>query len=346
MTEIPYGYLLSGPTEAMHRATEEFTTIAVDYDTTGQAAPVPYSPFETTLAKPVSVCGPGTFFGKATRKLTFEPLDEPGWWFDRSDLQEDLPTRVTMRNVWTTGQTVSNIVLRSGEPKNYVRMVEHIIALRLGLGLDRVMIRSESGDPPLFERGSLDLVDAIEQAGIIETTTPANWVTVKEPVCAVTPHGAFLAFRPCPPGGERRLRLDVAINFPTIIGKQRLRFDLNYHEFKAGSVARTNASAGKMIYCKTIGKIFADIRNLGYTKKNLLIAGRTRYANEPRLVHEKKALEAVWHRAALDLLAALALVDHGRFVGEVISYKAGHRLDVQLVTLCELHKLFTPSPHP
>jgi len=77
--------------------------------------------------------------------------------------------------------------------------------------------------------------------------------------------------------------------------------------------------------------IFADTRNIGYTPKNILIAGKRRYYNEPKLMHGEKSLEAVWHRATLDLLAALALADRGRIVGKVISYRAGHSLDVQMV---------------
>ena len=116
---------------------------------------------QTTIAKKVSVAGPGTFFGKATRTLTLEPTDREGWWFSRDDLDDSLPVQVSVRNVWTTGDVVSNIVLRSGSPHNYIRMVEHIVALKLGLGIDNLMIRLESGDPPLFDRGSLDLVEAV-----------------------------------------------------------------------------------------------------------------------------------------------------------------------------------------
>jgi hypothetical protein len=33
----------------------------------------------------------------------------------------------------------------------------------------------------------------------------------------------------------------------------------------------------------------------------------------------------------LDLLAAVALIDAGRFAGTIVSYKVGHALDVQLI---------------
>ena len=58
-----------------------------------------------------------------------------------------------------------NIVLRSGSPHNYLRMVEHIVALRMGCGIDNLMIETDSGDPPLFDRGSLDLVEAPRPRG-------------------------------------------------------------------------------------------------------------------------------------------------------------------------------------
>jgi UDP-3-O-acyl-N-acetylglucosamine deacetylase len=209
-------------------------------------------------------------------------------------------------------------------------MVEHIVALKAGMGLDNVMIRMDSGDPPLFDRSSTDLVEAIEEAGIVTLDTPARYVTVSEPVTLAGPYGSFLTFIPAEPG-DRRLILDCAIDFKSAIGQQRIRFVNNHDNFKYGAQARTNTTLGMMLYCKTVGKIFADTRNLGYTTKNILIAGRWRYFNRPNLMHKGKALEAVWHRATLDLLAAIALIDHGRLAGRVISYKAGHALDVDII---------------
>jgi UDP-3-O-acyl-N-acetylglucosamine deacetylase len=88
-----------------------------------------------------------------------------------------------------------------------------------------------------------------------------------------------------------------------------------------------------MLYCKTAGKLFADTRNLGYTLDNILVAGPRRYVNKSLLVHNGKSLEAVWHRAVLDLLAAVALIDHGRLAGHLISYKAGHAVDCDMIRL-------------
>jgi UDP-3-O-acyl-N-acetylglucosamine deacetylase len=337
MSDHDLGNTLHGDPEALKPAYQAFRDQEVDYEDMAEG---PRVDRVTTLGASCSVSGPGTFSG-AQQTLTFLPSERPGWWIDRNDQPDSLPMRVAIDNVWTTGNIVSNIVLRAGSPHNYLRMVEHIIALRVGLGLDNVVVRTESGDPPLFERGSLDLVEAIEGAGIVASEAQARYVTVKETASIIGPQGSFLVFHPAPEG-SRQLTLDCAVDFPNAIGKQRIRFDVNRESCKHGSFARTNTSVGVMLYCMTVGKVFADIRNLGYSRRNLLIAGKREYSNEPRLMHSGRSLEAAWHRASLDLLAAVALIADGRFAGHIESYKAGHALDCQMVTRLYQNDLLEP----
>ena len=340
----PHGLVLGGDLNGLQRSFERFNRIPVDWDRMDEAKPMAPRP-RYTLAHEVSAEGPGTFLGSAQRRITLKPTDQKGWWFNRADLPDALPVGVSVHNVWTTGGIVSNIVLRSGPPNNYIRMVEHMIALRLGLPVDNVIIEMDSGDPPLFERGSLDLVEALAEAGRQETAGEVEYVTVKETVTLAGRKGAFLTLAPCAPD-RPELTVDCAVDFPTAIGRQRIRFPVNDEIFRYAAAARTNTSAAKKLYCQTIGRLFADIRNLGYSDKNVLIAGRWRYWNEPHLLHNGKSLEAVWHRAVLDLLAALALIERGRFVGHVTSYRAGHRLDVDLVKLLYQHDLLQTLARP
>jgi len=332
-----YGRILTGDEEIVRRAYERFDAQPVDLAQVSTELGET-DRCRTTIRGTVSVSGPGTYFGKEHRTLTFEPSTTPGWWFERTDQAEDLPIRVSVYNVWTT---VRNIVLRSGSPHNYVRMAEHIIALCRGLQVDDLLIRLDSGDPPLFDRGSLDLVEAIDKAGIVCTEQPAPLVTVAEPVTVATPYGSFLTFLPRE-DELPLLDLDCAIDFPTAIGQQRIQFTLTPDVFRAGSIARTNTNAGMYVFAKTIGKLFADMRNLGYTRRNIVVAGRNRYWNEVRMMHNDKSLEAAWHRALLDLIAAVALVEEGRFVGRILSYKAGHALDVHMIRQLYRESLLKP----
>ncbi len=326
MTEHTYGRILEGNAEEIARSCALLEEQPVDH-VVQHEKDAGYSMRRTTLASPVSVTGTGTFLGHEERTMCFHPTSMDGWWFKRTDLPASMAIAATANNIWKTQR---NIVLASGSPHNYMRMVEHIVALRLGMGLDNVMIRLDSGDPPLFDESSLAMVKAIRAAGIRELDRPALFVTVKEPVTMAGPRGSFLAILPSE-GAKPRLDIDCAINFKSAIGKQRIQFTLSDKLFDYASEARTNATLGMMIYCKTIGKIFADVRHLGYTNRNILIARRRKYWNEPKLMHEGRSLEAVWHRAMLDLLAAVALIGTGRLVGRIVSYKAGHTLDAKIV---------------
>ncbi len=327
MSGQSYGKILGGDEESIKAAYGLFAEQPVDQDLPPDpGADLP--PEQMTIGGHISVSGPGTFLRHEQSRLVFEPSQRPGWWFDREDLAESLRIPVAVNHVWTSAR---NIVLRSGSPHNYVRMVEHIIALKVGMGLDNVTVHLRSGDPPLFDRSSMDLVEAVEDAGLVHANGTAPYLQVKEPVTLAGPRGSFLTILPPSEAGDRSLYVDCAVDFKSAHGKQRIRFPVNRATFRQGAYARTNAPLSMLLYCKTIGQIFADTRNLGYTLRNILIAGRWRYLNRPRMVHHGKALEAVWHRAVLDLLAAVALIDRGRLAGTIVSYKAGHTLDVQMI---------------
>ena len=331
MTDTPTGQTLLGSSTDVRTALSRLYDMPVDEDRSNEA-PFPVRTRRTTIADKVTVKGPGTFFGKETRTITFLPTEREGWWFDRADLPEDLRVQVAIRNVWTTGQVVSNIVLRSGSPHNYIRLVEHIIALRMGMGIDDLVISIDSGDPPLFDVGSMPLLEGLESVDTVESGYPLKYVTVKEPVSFVSPEGKCLLFEPADPANPK-LELDCGIEFPNAIGKQRIKLVVNQDTFRRGAHARTNTSSKKKLYCQTVGKFFADVRNLGYTDQNVLIAGSRKYVNTPHpdLMVNGKALEAVWHRAVLDLLAAVALMEPGMFLGKITSFKAGHAMDVEAI---------------
>lgn len=326
---MDFGKVVVGDPALMPGLLSCLDAMPVDWDLMDQE-PAPLRKQAQTIGKSIKVSGRGTFHGRKDTTITLWPSDRPGWKFQRSDYPDCLPVRVSAENVWTTGDIVSNIVLRSGPPHNYIRMVEHIIALRLGEPIDSLTIEISSGDPPLFNRGSMDLVDALNEAGTRPVDLPVRYFTVKETVTAIQPSGGFVTLEPCDPA-RPALTIDCGVDFPTAIGKQRIRFPMNTENYLRGAEARTNTSLSKMIFCQTLGRLFADIRNLGYSKENILIAGKKKYYNAPQLVHEGKSLEAVWHRSVLDLVAALALIEEGRFLGHVTSFRAGHRLDVDLV---------------
>ena len=313
-----------GSTAAIEAAKEQFETLKVDEERLSST--YQYSSKQTTIEGEASVAGVGTFFGAVKQTLTFAPSKKPGWWIRRMDHPEQLDTQMDIANLWTSAQ---NLVMRSGNPHNYLRMVEHFVALKLGLGLDNVLIKVNSGDPPLFNDSSLPLIKAIEHAKMVETDKPATFVTVKEPVAFGGTRGDFLLFYP--DDGSHKLEIDCGIRWNSIIGDERIHFDVTPETFRYASLARTNCTQKQYLLASTIGKLFAATRNWGYNKKNILIHGKNKFISEPRFPVGDKFLEPVWHRATLDLMAALSLTGSDRFCGKVVSFKAGHTLDCDAV---------------
>lgn len=337
LPEYPIGRTVIGSEAAIRAAYEAFRAQPIDETRLAPSRECPFSPRRTTLAGEASVAGVGTFEGSEKQTLTFAPSTKPGWWIRRMDHPEQLDTQVDIANLWTSAQ---NLVLRSGSSHNYLRMVEHIIALRAGLGVDDVLIKVNSGDPPLFNDSSMPLVKAIDHAKVVESAADATFVTVREPVAFGGSRGDFLLFLPAE-GGERSLRIDCAIRWNTVIGCQRVLFDATPETFRYAAYARTNATRKQYILAKTVGKLLASTRNLGYNDKNILIHGRRRFYTSPRYPVGTKYLEPVWHRATLDLMAALSLTGADRFVGTVVSFRAGHTLDCDAVRALYRNDLLT-----
>ena len=337
MPEYKIGKIVFGSAASIDAAYQRFKVQPIDEERLAATRECPFPPERRTLAGETQVAGVGTFCGSERQTLTFAPGAKPGWWIRRMDLPEQLDTKVDISNLWTSAQ---NLVLRSGSPHNYLRMVEHIVALKCGLGVDNVLLKVNSGDPPLFDQSSLPLVTAMEQAQIVGTREKATFVTVKEPVAFGGSRGDFLLFLPAE-DGERDLRIDCAISWDTVIGKQRILFDVTPDTFRYASLARTNATRRQYILAKTVGKLFASTRNWGYNERNILIHGKRRFYTEPRFRMGEKFLEPVWHRATLDLMAAIALTGEHRFVGTVVSYRAGHTLDCDAIRALYRNDLLT-----
>ena len=235
MERYRIGKVVFGSSARIAAAYERFAGQEIDEIRLAADRSSPFPVKRRTIEREVSVAGIGTFKGSEKQTLTFAPSSRPGWWIRRMDLPEQLDTFVDISNLWTSAQ---NLVLRSGSPHNYLRMVEHIVALKAGLGVDDVLLKVNSGDPPLFDQSSLPLVEAMDKAGIVDTEADASYVTVKEPIAFGGSRGDFLLFLPAE-DGQRNLRIDCAISWDTIIGRQRVLFDVTADTFRYASFART-----------------------------------------------------------------------------------------------------------
>ena len=329
--------LLRGDQSSLQRALGFLAAQEIDQQLTAPAPDEP-SVCATTIAHSAKVAGPATYSRGQRRTLRFLPSESPGWRFLRTDLPGAPEIPALLSSVRESNRA---IVLQAGPAENRIRMSEHIVCHRLGLGIDNLLIETDSDDPPLFDSGSVELAEALRRAGLVSVPScPLECHTVAAPLAYVNPErGSLLAWLPAEKG-DTLLHLDVAIDFPTAIGRQRLQIDLAPECFEPGTHARTNCPAREWHLAHLLGWLFPRYRDLGYTRENILVAGKRRYLNEPRLLLENgKSLEAVWHRTCMDLVAALSLLPPGRPAATILSYKAGHAMDVEFLSSVVKHDL-------
>lgn len=339
--------LRDGSPEALRLGRKRLSEIPVDLEL---PAPDGWAPpeFACTVKHAGEAAGPATYQKGATSTVRFRPTEHPGWTFDRTDLPEQLPIPAVVGSVCQASRA---IVLRAGDDANRLRMGEHVVCHRLGLGIDCLDVSLESGDPPLFDRGSLPLMEALDRAGRRELPgLRLKYLSPERPQALLHPdNGGFLLWEPPEDPADHRLFLDVAIAFPTAIGKERLRLCLTPETFRPGCAARTNCAASEVRRARLLKWFVPALRNLGYTRENILLADRDRYLNEPEAtltLPSGKALEPVWHRACLDLVAALSLLPPlCRPAGTITSFKAGHLLDIRFLTLLLAQDRLRELPH-
>ena len=335
MENITAGKILKGNPKQIQKDLSDFSKIKIDIKIPSENHKDENKNLrQKTISSNVNVSARGTFNYKKERRLNFCPSDKEGWYFKRTDIEKSDLIKVDYRHAWTTNYGgVNNIVLGSHDNKlNFIRLTEHIIALKTAMGIDNLIIETDSFDPPLFERGSIDIIEALTAAGTKELKTNKKYYKIKEKIVIGYDGRGFLMLEPPENDSVKTLTLDCAIKYSdNIMGVQRICFPVTKELFTKGAVARTNSSLKHAFLCKTIGKIFPSTSKLGYNIKNVLITGKNRYYNKPRLVENGKVLEPIWHRAVLDLLAAVALIPDGLLVGKLTSYKAGHTQDVDFI---------------
>ena len=121
MPSYTIGRTVFGSTASINASYERFVRQPIDETRLSETAEYPYPTKRRTLAGEASVAGVGTFKGSEKQTITFAPSTKPGWWIRRMDLPEQLDTQMDISNLWTSAQ---NLVMRSGSPHNYMRMVD------------------------------------------------------------------------------------------------------------------------------------------------------------------------------------------------------------------------------
>jgi UDP-3-O-[3-hydroxymyristoyl] N-acetylglucosamine deacetylase / 3-hydroxyacyl-[acyl-carrier-protein] dehydratase len=137
---------------------------------------------QQTIEKSVSVSGVGLHTG-VSATMTFLPAPpNHGYKFQRVDLAGQPIIDADVDNVVdvSRGTTIEQSGAR-------VYTVEHTLAALVGLQIDNVLIQLDGPEPPIMDGSSIQFVEALNAAGLVEQNASRNYFEITESVHYLNP---------------------------------------------------------------------------------------------------------------------------------------------------------------
>jgi UDP-3-O-[3-hydroxymyristoyl] N-acetylglucosamine deacetylase len=267
---------------------------------------------QRTIARPVLVEGFGLFGGADVRMSLLPAEEHTGLIFERVDLAGR--PRVPARIEYLISQPRRTVLERSTAR---VEMVEHVLAALAGLWIDNCRIQLDAIEPPVGDGSSLEIVEALLYAGIVEQQAIQTQFPVAEESQVSTPgeRGSLLARH----SDSYTIRYDLNYG-NTVIPPQSFTATITPEEFvREIAFARTFVLESEVALLKARG--FGQRA----TTQNLLVFG-------PMGVVENKlrAPDECARHKLLDCIGDLALCG-GSPVGSFHAIQSGHHLNHRMV---------------
>ncbi len=266
---------------------------------------------QRTLRRSSSVDGIGLHTGKPCR-LTFRPAPtDIGVHIIKLENDKRPSIRVFAENVKATTNATT-----IGSSEFSVSTVEHCLSTLAALRIDNAFIEIDGPEIPIIDGSSLNFLEAIRAAGVVEQDQPRKYIYIREPIQVVD--GEKQAF--VLPYDGLRITCTIDFNHPAI-GRQSIDIDINEVSF-----AREIASARTFGFMRDVEKLRSMGLALGGSFDNAVVLDHEKVLNKEGLRFPD---EFVRHKV-LDALGDIVTLG-APFMGHLVLYKAGHDLLNRLV---------------
>ena len=265
---------------------------------------------QTTLARPVTLVGTGAHTGRPCRLFLLPADASSGVVFARLEAEGSIAA--DWRRVLDT-----RLRVEIGRGCARVSTVEHVTAALSGLGVDNALIEVDGPEAPALDGSARQIVEAILEAGVRPLAAPRKRLRILQTVRVEI--GA--AWAELAPVAAPRLEIDVEIDFPAPIGRQRVKHRLSPRLF-----VRELSWARSFGFLGDAERLWREGLALGAALDNTVVFAEGRVLNPNGLRRED---EPARHKA-LDALGDLSLAG-APILGRFRSYRGGHALNLALV---------------
>jgi len=268
-------------------------------------------PKQTTLKQSFSAAGTGLHSASPVNVTVLPAPAYTGFLFRRVDLNDfEIPAAPQ----YVAHVSYATTLMKSGV---MIATVEHLLSALVGCGVDNAIIEVDSLEVPILDGSSLQWVELIAYAGVVELPAPRAYLRVLKRV-EVAENGRTMSIEPC-----ADFRITCEIDFPhPFIGVQAREITFvngNYRNEIAP--ARTFGFADQIETLRQNGlSRGASLANaIALTKDGMLNAEPLRFPDE-----------FVRHKI-LDIIGDLALCGMP-ILGHVRASRSGHGLHTTLLS--------------
>ena len=272
---------------------------------------------QKTIKEKITINGIGLHTGQRAQINLVPSAPNTGITFKRTDLNKNNLITPTFDNVTETNlcTTLSN------EHGIKVSTVEHLMGALYGLGIDNLLVETNSQELPILDGSAKIFVEKILSSGIRSSSSPIKLIKINKKV-SHTEGTKKISLEECKIASE----IDFQINYENqIIGTQRNKVNVFNDNLEDIFGSRT--------FClyKDVEKLKSAGLAQGGSLQNAIVVGEKEILNKEGLRNSK---EFVNHKI-LDCMGDLYLSGY-RIMGSLITSEGGHGLTNKI-----LRKLFS-----
>jgi UDP-3-O-[3-hydroxymyristoyl] N-acetylglucosamine deacetylase/3-hydroxyacyl-[acyl-carrier-protein] dehydratase len=267
---------------------------------------------QKTIVNQVTLKGIGIHTGNKAN-VTFKPAEaDSGVTFIRTDIPGAPRIKADIGSLLLAPKSSRRSSI--GNDQAEVQTVEHLMAALSSLGIDNIDIQIDNNEVPGLDGSSINFVEALEKAGLVQQDQLRYVYMVKEPIC-IQEGSSSIAILPA-----KEFKISYTLNYDhPMLAAQFLEIAVNTESFKTAlSSARTFCLESEAVELQSQGL------GLGANYENTLVVGKTGVIKNKLRFND----EFVRHKI-LDLIGDLYLAGCP-IIGHVVALKSGHSLNLKI----------------
>jgi UDP-3-O-[3-hydroxymyristoyl] N-acetylglucosamine deacetylase/3-hydroxyacyl-[acyl-carrier-protein] dehydratase len=267
---------------------------------------------QRSIAKEVTIKGIGLHTANKVN-VTFKPAGiDSGITFIRTDLSGSPHVKMCADNLLSISRSPRRTSVEKEQAE--VQTIEHLMAVLSGLCIDNITIELDNNELPGMDGSSLNFLEAINKAGIVQQDKERHFFALKEPIFVEEPGACLIAV----PASEFKISYTLDYNHPFLKSQ--------YLEIGncPGIFQREIASARTFCLEEEVG-LQREGFGRGANYENTLVVGKNGVIKNSLRFQD----EFIRHKI-LDLMGDLYCLGYP-LKAHIIAIKSGHSLNLKIV---------------